>query len=131
MPLKSAIEDLKNTTLRSVEGILARLEYFARRRRPDGTYEHWGLARIHGDTSAQQAMAEAHRAALAGVLRAPLRDLMEDAANRSRETGQPVSEFVEELSANTPQVLPDDLGAGAEGHFRSIVRALSALLRRR
>jgi hypothetical protein len=131
MPILSAIEDLKNSTLRSIEGMLAKLEYFARRRRPNGTYEHWGLARVHGDSAAQQAMAEAHRAALAGVLRTPLRDLAEDTANQSQQAGVQVSEYVEKLSSRAEEALPAEPGAGAARHFRSVLKALSLLLRRR
>jgi len=129
MPLTSAINDLKNNTLRSIAGILAKLDYFARRRRPDGTYEHWGLSEVHGESAAQQAMAEAHRTALAGVLRTPLRQLAEDAANSSEQSGIRVSEYVEDLSQRTG-ALPPDPGAGTHRHFRSVMEALAALVRR-
>lgn len=131
MPLKSAVDDLKNTTLRSVGGILARLEYFVRRRRPDGSYEHWGLTRVHGERAAEEAMAEAHRAALTGVLRTPLRDLLDDAAKSSQEQGLPVSEYVEDLSRRMDEVLPAKPGVAAARHLRSVGKALAALVRSR
>lgn len=129
MPLISAIEDLKNTTLRSIEGVLAKLEYFMRRRQPDGRYEHWGLTQVHGDSAAQQALTEAHRSALAGVLRTPLRDLAEEAAECGKQTRLDPVDYVESLSRS--EALPPEPGAGAPSHLRSVLRSLSALLQRR
>jgi hypothetical protein len=131
MPLTSAIEDLKSTTLRSIAGILAKLEYFARLRRSDGSYSHWGLSRVHGDAGAQQALAEAHRNALSEVLRTPLRDLAEDVAKRSDQAGVAPADYVEELAARKSEILPAVPGAGGARHFQSVLQALSALLKRR
>ena len=131
MPLTSAIEDLKKTTLRSIAGILAKLDYFGRLRRSDGGYSHWGLSRVHGDAGAQQALADAHRNALSEVLRTPLRDLAEDAAKSSEQAGLPPTDYVEQLAGRKSEILPAVPGAGGERHFQSVLQALSALLKRR
>ena len=61
MTLKSVKEDLQASTLRAISGKLAKLAYLASIRLEDGTYSHWGLSRVHGEASAQEALAEAHR----------------------------------------------------------------------
>ena len=75
MTLQSALEDLKNTTLSAVQGLLARLEYLASLRHQDGSYRHWGLSRVHGDLAAQRAVEDAHRATVTGILRTPMERL--------------------------------------------------------
>jgi len=43
MTLKSALQDLKETTLAAVSGLLGKLAYMASLRRGEGRYEHWGM----------------------------------------------------------------------------------------
>ncbi len=58
MKLRSAIDDLHDTTVEALDGSLRRLEYFGglrskdKEKKKDGEYEHWGLSRIHGDLPA-------------------------------------------------------------------------------
>jgi hypothetical protein len=42
MTLKSALQDLRETTLAAVSGLLAKLAYLGSLRRPEGGYLHWG-----------------------------------------------------------------------------------------
>ncbi len=129
MPLKSALEDLVETTLAAVAGLVRKIEYVASLREPaQGRYSHWGLSRVHGEEGAQQAISEAHRRVFLEVLRTPLRDLRDDLMASSAGSQRPVREHVESLRARLPALLPRDLGGGSARHFSSVLRALSSLV---
>jgi hypothetical protein len=129
MPLFSALEDLQATTLRAISGSLRRLEYLARLRKEDGTYAHWGLARVYGDLRAKRALAEAHRAQLSSILATPIRKLEKDICESSEEAGLTPAAYLEKLSSNTSQLLPPNPGAGSTRHLSSVLHALSSLLK--
>lgn len=131
MPLHSALEDLRDTTLRRVTGLLARLNYLARLRGKDGKYVHWGLARVHGEAAAQEALSEAHRATTAEVLRTPLRRMVRDAETSSEAQDADPQHYTKELQERADELLPSNPGAGSETHLRSVLRALSHLVKPR
>ena len=76
MTLKSALQDVKETTLAAVSGLLGKLTYLASLRRAEGRYKHWGMELVHGPESSERALKAAHAEIVAGVLRAPLRSLV-------------------------------------------------------
>jgi hypothetical protein len=128
MTLKSAIEDVIGTTLAAVSGILGKLEYLSRLRRGRGDpYTHWGLGKTHGETAAQEALAEAHRLLFLRVLQTPLKDLRNDVITSSEESRTKPGQYVENLRGDLPILLPQDLGGGSARHFSSILHALSSL----
>ena len=131
MPLRSALEDLRETTLRKVSGLLGRLEYLAHLRTSDGKYSHWGLAKTHGESASQEALSEAHRSALAGVLRTPLRRMVQDAEASSEAQGISAESFTKHLQEEGDSLLPPSPGAGAARHLKSVLRALSYLTKTR
>ena len=132
MTLKSALQDLKDTTLSAVSGMLAKLAYLASLRRPDGHYSHWGMEMVHGKESSERALRAAHCEALAGVLRAPLQVLTEDLERASRESGVASQAYVEQMRGNFENLLPE----GRENtptltHLNSVLAALSRLQKNR
>jgi hypothetical protein len=129
MTLRSAIDDLKTTTLAVFPGVLAKLKYLGSLRQGDGSYAHWGLSRVYGETSAQRALAETHSMLMTEVLRAPLRKLMEDAEVCGSAQSEHPCAYLEDLSQKGAMLLPDDAGGGSTRHFNSVLRALSALAR--
>lgn len=131
MALRSALEDLRETTLRKVSGLLGRLEYLAHLKTPDGKYSHWGLAKTHGETAAHDALSEAHRSALAGVLRTPLRRMVQDAETSSEAQGISAESLTNRLQEDVPSLLPPSPSAGAARHLKSMLRALSYLTKPR
>jgi hypothetical protein len=131
MPIFSALEDLQATTLSAIAGSLRRLEYLAHLRRSDGTYAHWGLARIYGELRAKRALAEAHRAQLSSILATPIRTLEKDVRESSNEAGLPPGAYLEKLSSSSSQLLPPNPGAGSGRHLSSVLHALASLLRSR
>lgn len=131
MPLHSALEDLRGTTLRKVTGLLAKLDYLARLRDADGKYSHWGLSRIHGEAAAQDALAEAHRSTTSEVLRTPLRRLVRDAENSSEAQNVVPEQYAKELQERAEELLPSRAGAGSGKHLNSVLRVLSYLVKRR
>ena len=86
MTLKSALQDVKETTLAAVAGLLGKLAYLASLR-AQGRYEHWGMEVVHGPESSERALKAAHAEVLAGVLRTPLPSLVEDLERSSSASG--------------------------------------------
>ena len=61
-----------------LRGLWTKLSYMAELCSHDGTYEHWGHRRVHGDENSQLALAAAHSELYVEVLRKPSRELLED-----------------------------------------------------
>lgn len=131
MPLHSALEDLRDTTLRKVSGLLARLDYLARLRGADGKYSHWGLSRVHGEAAAQEALAEAHRSTTTEILRTPLRRMVLDAERSSEAQDVDLDQYMKELQERGEKLLPPQPGAGSARHLKSVLRVLSHLVKPR
>src|ERR1700756_4571199 len=113
MTLKSVKEDLQASTLRAISGKLAKLAYLASIRLEDGTYSHWGLSRVHGEASAQEALAEAHRGVVIKILRAPLCRLLNDVQDSCASRQQQQTEFLTQLQAGESQMLPPRASIGS------------------
>ena len=131
MPLHSALEDLRDTTLRKVTGLLAKLDYLARLRGGDGKYSHWGLSRVHGEAAAQEALAEAHRSTTTEILRTPLRRIVQDAENSGEAQNVAPERYAKELQERGEELLPSRAGAGSGRHLNSVLRVLSHLVKPR
>jgi hypothetical protein len=131
MPLHSALEDLRDTTLRKVTGLLGRLDYLARLRGADGKYSHWGLSRVHGDAAAQEALSEAHQATTAEILRTPLRRMVQDAETSGEAQDVPPHQYAKELEDRGAGLLPANPAAGSRRHLNSVLRVLSYLVKPR
>jgi len=125
MTLHSALEDLRETTLKALTGLLQRLEYLSRLRDAGGNYTHWGLARMHGELAAAKALAHEHRALMAKILATPMQCLLEDLEECSRRAGIPQAVYLKHLSEL--YLLPPDPGGGTARHFNSVLSALSNL----
>ena len=131
MTLKSALEDLTQTTLDAISGCLKRLEYLAGLRRFRGDYSHWGFAKVHGESTAKKAIHEAHRAAISEVLSTPLQTLLSDAEMSGGASGCDAEQYLETLARQEKQLLPNNPGAGAARHLSSVLNALLGLERHR
>lgn len=129
MTLKSAFEDLSQTTLGALADCLKRLEYLGRLRKLNGGYWHWGFSKLHGETAAKKAFHEAHRAAVSEVLCTPLRTLLENAELSSNNSGVDPEQYLESLGK--VELLPEDPGAGSARHLNSVLHALLGLERSR
>jgi len=131
MTLKSAFDDLTSTTLQAVSGLWARLEYVSGLRSEGGAYEHWGLAKVHGEQAAQKAMAEAHRATVARILKMPLRELSESVGESSSAQGLTPTDYLEKLYNHKEMLLPVKPAGGSAAHLNSVLYALLTLERSR
>jgi hypothetical protein len=128
MTLKSALQDLKETTLAAVSGLLGKLVYLASLRRAQGRYEHWGMELVHGPESSERALKTAHAEIVAGVLRTPLASLAEDLDESSRAAGVAAQEYVEGMRSRFADLLPGErLDSPAASHLNSVLLALSSL----
>lgn len=127
MTLKSALQDVKETTLSAISGLLGKLSYLASLRR-HGRYEHWGMQMVHGEESSERALKTAHAEVVARVLQTPLEVLVEDLEDSSRSSGVAAKAYVEEMREHFDALLPGDRqDTPSSAHLNSVLLALSSL----
>ncbi len=129
MNFQSPFDDFVLNSLAAIAGLLGKLEYVAGLRQGDGSYCHWGLARVHGENAAHQAAREAHRVLFFKVLTTPLPHLLDDAAHSQPDLSLGVNDYLEYLSQRLPMLTPAGAGEGPILHFNSVLHAVSALAR--
>lgn len=127
MRLRSAHEDFETNTLGAVSGSLGRLSYVGRLHDGNGTYEHWGMAKVYGNDAAQHAIRVSHRALLSEVLKKPLAVLLNDVQASCSNEHLTEGEFLSALADSQPKAL----SRSARAHLRSVLSALSALAENR
>jgi hypothetical protein len=127
MTLKSALQDLRETTLAAISGLLAKLAYLASLRRREGGYLHWGLTLIHGEESSERALKAAQTEALSNVLRTPISELVEDLRESSQNSNQSAEAYVEGMREQFSELLPAAEDAASAAHLNSVLTALSSL----
>jgi hypothetical protein len=131
MTFLSASEDFLATTLAALPGVWGKLQYLSGLRSEGGTYDHWGLTRLHGEAAVARALGEAHRNVFLKVLQTPLAPLLEEAALSAAEQELDAASYLRGLSQESGKLLPPDLGGGMEAHFSSVLKALSKLAQAR
>jgi hypothetical protein len=127
MTLRSALQDLRETTLAAVSGLLAKLSYIASLRRGEGGYLHWGLSLVHGEEPSERALQAAHTEVLSTVLRTPIAELVEDLRESSRESQKTERAYVEGMRDQIDELLPAPEDAASARHLNSVLLALSSL----
>ena len=126
MTLKSALQDLRETTLAAVSGLLAKLAYLGSLRR-DGGYLHWGMSLVHGEQASGKALKAAHSEVLSAVLRTPIPDLVEDLRESSLDSDKTAGAYVEGMREQFSELLPSPQDAPSARHLNSVLVALSSL----
>jgi hypothetical protein len=129
--LKSALQDLRETTLAAISGLLAKLTYFGSIHRHDGGYKHWGMTLVHGKDASDRALRQAHTETLAKVLRSPISDLEEDLQQSSASVQEPPAAYVEGMREQFDDLLPSPKDPVAARHLNSVLVALSSLEKNR
>jgi hypothetical protein len=131
MTLRSALQDLRETTLSAVAGLLAKLAYLGSLRRREGGYKHWGLSLIYGEESSERALKAAHTEVLSKVLRTPISELEEDLQESSRADQETSSTYIASMQEQFDQLLPSPQDAVSARHLNSVLLALSSLEKNR
>ena len=131
MTLKSALEDLTRSTLRAISGCLQRLEYLSGLRERGEGYSHWGFEKLHGESAANKALAEAHSSAVSNVLSTPLTKLLSDVQSSTQAEGQNTEAYLRGLSQKGSELLPNNPGPGSARHLSSVLHALLGLEKNR
>ena len=132
MTLKSALQDVKETTLAAVSGLLGKLAYLASLRRVQGRFIHWGMEQVHGSESSERALKTAHTEVVAGILRAPLASLEEDLEESSRVSGVASRVYINGMIEQADDLLPGERpDSPAASHLNSVLLALSSLEKNR
>jgi hypothetical protein len=128
MTLKSALQDVKETTLAAVRGLLGKLVYLASLRRDHGRYEHWGMVAVHGAESTERALRSVHAEIVTWVLRTPLAGLVDDLQESSRDSGITAETYVERMRGRSEDLVPAGRrDAPTASHLNSVLVALSSL----
>jgi hypothetical protein len=127
MTLKSALQDLRDTTLAAVSGLLARLAYLGSLRRREGGYLHWGMSHVHGEEASERALRAAHTEVLSTVLRTPIPDLVEDLHQSSSQGEETAGAYIESMREQLGDLLPSPQDAASARHLSSVLVALSSL----
>lgn len=129
MSLLSASQDFSCNTLRAVPGLWGKLRYVASLKRPDGRYEHWGLARKHGEEEAQSAILEAHKELVLQILRTPMRELRDETTKEAYQcAAASPKDFVLDLMVNTNLLVESSPASTSARHFMSVLESLAALV---
>jgi hypothetical protein len=132
MTLKSALQDVKETTLAAIAGLLGKLVYLASLRRAAGRYEHWGIEAVHGAESSERALKTAHVEIVTGVLRTPLANLVDDLDESSCGSGVAAETYVEQMRQRFEDLLPGGRrDSSVAHHLNSVLQALSSLKKNR
>jgi hypothetical protein len=132
MTLKSALQDVKETTLAAVSGMLGKLAYLASLRRSHDRYEHWGMENVHGPESSERALKTAHAEVVAGVLRTPLASMEEDLQESSVKSGVSAHAYIENMRSQFDDLVPGERkDTPAASHLNSVLVALSSLEKNR
>src|ERR1700674_1787123 len=127
MTLKSALQDLRETTLAAVSGLLAKLAYLGSLRRREGGYLHWGMSLVHGEEASDRALRAVHTQVLSTVLRTPIPDLVEDLRESSQDSKKPAVAYIEGMQEQFSELLPSPEDAASARHLNSVLVALSSL----
>jgi hypothetical protein len=127
LTLRSALQDLRETTLAAISGLLAKLTYIASLRRSEGGYSHWGMSLLHGEESSARALKTAHTQVLSSVLKTPLADLEEDLHRSSEVSGKSAQAYVEDMRGQINDLLPSAEDSVSATHLNSVLVALSSL----
>jgi hypothetical protein len=132
MTLKSALQDVKETTLAAIKGLLGKLAYLASLRKAHGRYEHWGMEAVHGVESSERALKAAHAEIVSSVLRTPLASLEEDLEESSRESGATAGKYIKQMQGRFDDLLPGErTDTPTARHLNSVLVALSRLVKTR
>ena len=127
MTLKSALQDLRETTLGAISGLLAKLAYLGSLRRREGGYLHWGMTLVHGEEASNRALKAAHTEGLSTVLRTPIADLVEDLRESSQSSRETADAYVEGMREQFSELLPSPEDTASARHLNSVLVALSSL----
>jgi len=127
MTLKSAVQDVRETTLAAVSGLLAKLTYLGSLRRREGGYLHWGMSLVHGEEASERALKAAHTEVLSTVLRTPITDLVEDLHQSSSQSEETAGAYIEGMREQLGELLPSPQDAASARHLSSVLVALSSL----
>lgn len=132
MTLKTALQDVKETTLSAITGCLAKLSYLGSLRKAHGRYEHWGMEFVHGQESSERALRTAHTEVVSNILRTPLASLEQDLKESCRGTGIAAQQYAEQMRARLDELVPEGRqNSAASNHLNSVLLALSNLEKNR
>lgn len=96
MDIDAAVSELKQRTLASIPGEMARLVYLASTREYNsGRYLHAGLATMFSEPVAEAALAACHREVFEGLAAAPFEDVLRELERYCAQSTTDTAEFAD------------------------------------
>ncbi|MCI0717744.1 MAG: hypothetical protein L0338_01945 [Acidobacteria bacterium] len=96
MDIDAAVSELKQRTLASIPGEMARLVYLASTREYNsGRYLHAGLATMFSEPVAEAALAACHREVFEGLAGAPFEDVLRELEQYCAQSTADTAEFAD------------------------------------
>jgi hypothetical protein len=120
-PRLSAFEDFMQRTMSVLQGVWSKLNYIRELRESGSTYEHWGLAQLHGKRAAGEVIGDIHSELYLQLLRTPLPDLLEQLKMSAEDCDCSPSQLAEKLDQQREKITPKDLRGGAPEHLESVL----------
>ena len=120
-PRLTAFEDFMLRTMDVLQGVWSKLNYIRELRAPDGSYEHWGLARIHGEETTHAMIADVHSELYLQLLRTPLPELLEQLHLSADDADCSAAQLARQLRESTGKITPQDLRGGAPEHLKAVL----------
>jgi hypothetical protein len=121
------MQDLRESSLAAISGLLAKLVYLGSLRREEGGYKHWGMSLVHGEDASERALKAVHSEVLSKVLCSPISDLEEDLRESSRAAQEPAAAYIERMREHFNDLLPSPQDTASARHLNSVLIALSSL----
>ena len=125
----SVFQDFMTRTVTLLNGVWSRLNYIRELKKPDGTYEHWGLSKIYGERTANDAIADIHSELYLQLLRTPLSELHEQLDLGAQDADCLPRELIDHLVQQRTSLVPRDRRGGEPAHFKSVL-VINRLLNR-
>ena len=125
----SAREDFLSRTISVLRGVWSKLNYIRELRRPDGTYEHWGLDKTHGELETNKAIAHVHSDLYLQLLRTPLQELLAQLELSAKDSDCSPRQLAWQLYQYQRKITPKELRGGPPEHLRSVLITTDLLTR--
>ena len=123
----SPFNDFVKRTMSSIEGLWAKLNYIRELRREDGSYEHWGFARVHGEAACQQTIADIHSQLALELLRTSMSQLSDELRISANNAESSPRQLAQALYQDEERLMPKDLCGGSRSHVHSVLLAARLL----
>lgn len=124
--LRDAAEDLRLTSLKPIEGLVAKFLFLCSLRTEKG-YEHWGLMRKHGEAKGKRVLRDAHRELAEQMCGLPISALWEETMVKAEWAER--EQMMACRKAEDPMLAPPGTEPALKEHIKLVWQTLRGLSR--